>query len=73
MHDYARRPNFLASVASFLLGLVLDNAVDVSLPNTSPLLITHSAASAVSSRIPSEANLPKGLSLLLSYAMSSIR
>src|SRR5436190_1611554 len=42
-------------------------------PKTSPLSIAHAAASALSNQIPSDADLPSGLSLLLSHAMSSIR
>lgn len=40
-------------------------------PTSSPLLITHSAASGESSQMPSEADVPRGLLFLLSHTMSS--
>ena len=44
----------------------------VSCPQTSPLLIIHSAASAVSNHMPREACVPNGLSVFLSHTTSSM-
>lgn len=64
---------FLASVVSFLLDLVLDSVTYVALPERQSVVdYPFSCFGGVEPDL-SEANLPKGLSSLLSHAMSSIR